>query len=308
MYDKLRNREVFYRNDVIKPAAYNPRLSWAQSGLELTGPHDLHMLTLHGEPFWANQVVEHEDGSVSLVLGETDPVYGMKVNLSATLHPGVAALEIGVSCYNGREARMPQMLWMNGDIGDAEDAIHLSDEPDGGSYDRRHRGLALVQRGLVTALGPQQQTHAGGFRDRHLRQLPGRIPVRSRLRHLPVCGPADRAGMKLWTFGYGEGAKNHERGYTDNAGPYVELQSGRHVWDGHYEWVSAQNGRMDRVVDSGGATGGLTTLSRDIALKLDTETNRGCVGVAIAATRALPELEQVEILGGWRVRFGERWI
>ena len=45
-------------------------------------------------------------------------------------------------------------------------------------------------------------------------------------------------GMKLWTFGYGAGAKNLERGYTDNAGPYVELQSGRHVWDGHYEWVA----------------------------------------------------------------------
>ena len=34
LYDKLRQREVFYRNDVIKPAPYNPRLSWPQSGLE----------------------------------------------------------------------------------------------------------------------------------------------------------------------------------------------------------------------------------------------------------------------------------
>ncbi len=48
LYDKLRGREVFYRNDVIKPAPYNPRNSWPQSGLELTGPRDLHMLTLHG--------------------------------------------------------------------------------------------------------------------------------------------------------------------------------------------------------------------------------------------------------------------
>ena len=57
LYDKIRKREVFYRNDVIKPAPYNPRMSWPQSGLELTGPHDVHMLTLHGEPFWSNRIV-----------------------------------------------------------------------------------------------------------------------------------------------------------------------------------------------------------------------------------------------------------
>jgi hypothetical protein len=91
LYDKLRGREVFYRNDVIKPAPYNPRNSWPQSGLELTGPHDLHTLTLYGEPFWANKIVPHSDGSISLVLSEFDPVYGMEVNLSATLHPGLAA-------------------------------------------------------------------------------------------------------------------------------------------------------------------------------------------------------------------------
>ena len=73
LYDKLRGREVFYRNDVIKPSPYNPRNSWEQSGLELTGPHDLHMLTLHGEPFWANKIVRHDDGSISLVLGERIP-------------------------------------------------------------------------------------------------------------------------------------------------------------------------------------------------------------------------------------------
>ena len=38
VYDKLRKREMFYRNDVIKPARYNPRNNWHQSGIELTGP------------------------------------------------------------------------------------------------------------------------------------------------------------------------------------------------------------------------------------------------------------------------------
>ena len=113
LYDKLRGREVFYRNDVVKPAHYNPRLGWVQSGLEITGPYDAHMLTLNGEPFWSNKIIRNADGSISLVLGEIDPVYRMKVNLTATLHPGVAALEMSVFCYNPRDGRMPQMFWLS---------------------------------------------------------------------------------------------------------------------------------------------------------------------------------------------------
>ena len=105
------------------------------------------MLTLHGEPFWANQIVRQPDGSVSLVLGELDPVYQMKVNLTATLHPGIAALEISVFCYNTREARMPQMLWINTAI-DAtpKTRVYLPDEPNCRAHDRRYRRLAAVQR------------------------------------------------------------------------------------------------------------------------------------------------------------------
>ena len=45
-------------------------------------------------------------------------------------------------------------------------------------------------------------------------------------------------GMKLWTFGYGP----RRQGPTSEATPTTpaltsKLQSGRHVWDGHYEWV-----------------------------------------------------------------------
>ena len=103
LYDKVRGREVFYRNDVIKPAGYNTKDSFPLFGIELTGPWDTHALTLNGEPFWSHKVVRREDGAVSVVLGSIDPVYRMKVNLSATLHPGIAAMEMNVFCYNRRE-------------------------------------------------------------------------------------------------------------------------------------------------------------------------------------------------------------
>src|ERR1035438_3620259 len=79
LYDKVHQRETFYRNDVIKPTYFNPRFDWPQEGIELTGPFDVHSLTWHGEPYWSHLVLRHKDGSVSVLLGELDPIYQMEV-------------------------------------------------------------------------------------------------------------------------------------------------------------------------------------------------------------------------------------
>ncbi len=96
-------------------------------------------------------------------------------------------------------------------------------------------------------------------------------------------------GMKLWTFGYGESSKTYERGYTDSAGPYVELQSGRYVWDGHYEWVEPhQTESWNEWWVPVAGTGGLTTLSRDVALNLEIPAGaKGNGTIALASTRRL---------------------
>ena len=283
LYDKLRGREIFYRNDVIKPAPYNPRLSWPQSGLELTGPHDLHMLTLHGEPFWANQIVRRDDGAVSLVLGEIDPVYGMKVNLTATLHPGIAALEIGVSCYNGRDARMPQMLWINTAISATPKTRFIYPMTRTVGHTTADIADWPLYNGVDLSWDRNNQHMLGVFGIDIYDNFQGAYQFD---RDYGIFRYADRRivqGMKLWTFGYGEGAKNHERGYTDSAGPYVELQSGRYVWDGHYEWVAPHKTESwSEWWVPVAQTGGLTTLTRDVALNLSESK------MALAVTRVLP--------------------
>ena len=288
LYDKLRGREVFYRNDVIKPASYNPRNSWPQSGLELTGPHDLHMLTLYGEPFWANRVVERPDGSISLVLGETDPVYHMNVSLTATLHPGIAALEIGVSCFNGRDARMPQMLWINTAINATPKTRFIYQMSRTVGHTTADVADWPVHNGIDYSWDRNNKHMLGVFGIDEYGDFNGAYQFD---RDYGLFRVADRRvvqGMKLWTFGYGEGAKGHERGYTDNAGPYVELQSGRHVWDGHYEWVEPHTTESwsEWWVPVAG-TGGVVEMTRDLALNVDGSQ------YTLAATRAIRGLRVI---------------
>ena len=47
------------------------------------------------------------------MLSNIDPIYRMKVNFSARLVPGLAAMELTVFCYNRRDFRRPYMFWVN---------------------------------------------------------------------------------------------------------------------------------------------------------------------------------------------------
>jgi tetratricopeptide (TPR) repeat protein len=293
LYDKLRGREVFYRNDVIKPAPYNPRNSWPQSGLELTGPHDLHMLTLHGEPFWSNRIVRNGDGSISLVLGELDPVYQMKVNLTATLYPGIAALQISVFCYNTQDGRMPQMLWINTAISATPETRFIYPMTRTVGHTTAEIADWPLYNGIDYSLDRNNKHMLGVFGIDIYDNFQGAYQFD---RDYGIFRYADRRivqGMKLWTFGYGEGSKNYEHGYTDNAGPYVELQSGRYVWDGHYEWVAPHKVESwsEWWVPVAG-TGGLTTLTRDVAMNLqvpgEKKDAKASLSIILAATRVIP--------------------
>jgi tetratricopeptide (TPR) repeat protein len=287
LYDKLRGREAFYRNDVLKPSHYNPRISWTQSGMEMTGPYDAHMLTLNGEPFWSHKIVRHPDGSVSLVLGEIDPVYHMKVNLTATLHPGVAALQMSVFCYNRRDARMPQMFWLSTALNATEKTRFIYPMTRTIGHTTSEIADWPVFNGTDYSWDRNNKHMLGVFGIDIYDDFQGAYMFDQ---DYGVFRYADRRivqGMKMWTFGYGPGSKNLERGYTDNAGPYVEVQSGRHVWDGNYEWVGphkVENWSEWWVPVAG--IGGLTTIRRDVALNL--ETPAGSVKVALSAARPIP--------------------
>lgn len=270
LYDKIRKREVFYRNDVLKPTMFNPRLSWPVTGIELTGPYDAHMLTLHSEPFWSHTIVNHPDGSVSLVLGEIDPVYHMKVNLTATLYPGVAAMQISVFCYNRNDGQMPQMFWTNAEVPSTEKTRliypmtrtvgHTTGEVSSWpmyngidySWDRNNKhmlGVFGIDSYDNFAGAYQFETDYGVFRyaDRRVVQ-----------------------GMKMWTFGYSPAASQIQETYTDHAGPYIEVQSGRYVWDGHYEWMAPhQVESWNEWWLPVAGIGGVTTLTRYVALNLE---------------------------------------
>ena len=296
LYDKLHHKQVFYRNDVIKPAHYNDRVNFPLSGIELTGPYDSHSLTTHSEPYWSHTIVKHKDGSVTVVLGELDPIYHMNVTFSATLYPGVAAMRTDVFCYNGTDGQKPQMFWtsaslqstpktrflypMTQTVGHTTGVVSPWPIYNGEdlSWDRNNKNMLGV-------FGIDSYDNYGGVykfdEDYGMFRYADRRVVQ---------------GMKLWTFGYGKTATALEHAYTDNAGPYIEAQSGRYVWDGHYEWVYPHTvERWHEWWIPVAGVNGLTTLTQDVALNLevhpDAAGTNSSVEIALSPVRPIRNAE-----------------
>ncbi len=99
-------------------------------------------------------------------------------------------------------------------------------------------------------------------------------------------------GVKTWTWGTGEAAKRQMEHYTDSDGPYLEVQSGRFVWDGNYEFI--EPGKTDGWTEywyGTGGLGGLTTATRDAAISLDfVGKDHRSVKLAVRSTGRFPHV------------------
>ena len=291
VYDKVHHRQMFYRNDVIKPTQFNPRFTWPQSGIELTGPYDAHSLTWKGEPYWSHTILKHKDGSVSVLLGEEDPFYHMDLTYTATLYPDVDALEISTFCYNGTDGQKPQMLWSNAafpvtpktrflypmtqTVGHTTGVVSPWPIYNGVDLSWAHNNMHMLGVFGIDSF----DNYGGSYEFDH---------------DYGVFRYADRRvvqGMKMWTFGFGPGSSEVEHSYTDKAGPYFEAQSGRMVWDGHYEWVYPHEVEQwhEWWIPVAGING-LTTMSRDVALNVEVQpgSNGAASSVQVALSPVVP--------------------
>jgi tetratricopeptide (TPR) repeat protein/DUF971 family protein len=293
VYDKVHQRQLFYRNDVIKPTQFNPRFTWPQSGIELTGPYDAHSLTWKGEPYWSHTILKHKDGSVSVLLGEEDPFYHMDVTYTATLHPDVDALEISTFCYNGTDGQKPQMLWSNAAFPVTPKTRFLYPMTQTVGHTTGVVSPWPIYNGVDLSWAHNNMHMLGVFGIDSYDNYGGSYEFD---RDYGVFRYADRRvvqGMKMWTFGFGPGSSEVEHSYTDKAGPYFEAQSGRMVWDGHYEWVYPHEVEQwhEWWIPVAGING-LTTMSKEVALNV--EVKRGSNGAKSSVEVALSPVVPIQ--------------
>ena len=232
IYDKVTGQDVLYRQVSIKPAWVALRGAWICGGIEWNFP-DGHIVTTH-EPV-SCMLVRHDDGSASIVVGDTERIFRMSWTVVLTLHPGRAYVDTRIVCHNRTPYRHRFAWWSNAAFPATEQTQMifpvqkvtghgghgLRDWPmrsDGdASWYKYHRGATSIFRAageedFIAAYDHGSDVGLGQYADRRL--MPGR---------------------KFWSWGVSDSGKRWATILSDDNRPYVELQSGRPLLQN--EWL-----------------------------------------------------------------------
>ena len=242
-YDKVADYDIFYRNNVIKPALVGLAGPWISGGVEFNWPQ-------HHRPgtFLPTDVsIEREaDGAITVWCSDHDPFARMKGMHGIRLRPDSAIIEARVRLFNRSEITQTFLWWAN--VAAAVDDDYQSFFPTDVTHVADH-----AKRAITTF--PRVEGDYYGV------DYPARVdaehPDADRLdwyRNIPVptsymvmatddefFGGYDHGrqagfvhwasrdispGKKQWTWGNAEFGWAWDANLTDDDGPYVELMAG----------------------------------------------------------------------------------
>lgn len=248
--DRTNGYDLFYRNDVIKPALVGLAGPWISGGIELNWPQHHRPGTYLPTDV---SIEEEQDGSVTVWCSDHDPLTRMKGMHGVRLSPDRAALELRVRLYNRSEVTQTFLWWANVAVRTHEDyqSFFPSDVRQVADHARRattsfpasdgyYYGIDYSSRAdSVTVAG--DGTVVPGDRLDWYRNIP--VPTSymcvgsdadffggyDHAARAGVVHVADRrvaVGKKQWTWGDGAFGHAWERNLTDDGSHYLELMAG----------------------------------------------------------------------------------
>ena len=245
-YDKIRERHFVYYNHVVKPALVGLTGPWISGGIEFNWPQ-------HHRPSTYLPVdcdiVENEDGSVTVWVNEMERMFHQKGAAGFTLRPGCAYLEIQGRVSN--RTPLPQtFLWW------ANPAVEVNDEyqsvfpPDVNAvFDHGKRAVSSFPIATGTYYKMDYSAGVDISNYKNIKVPTSYMAVNSKYNFeggyendthggmLHVASHHFSPGKKQWTWGNGDFGRAWDRNLTDEAPsgaeggtslfrPYIELMAG----------------------------------------------------------------------------------
>ncbi len=227
MYDKIRNREVIHR---INTAAkfYNAGMGYQYvgGGLELNLPNAHSQTNARPRDCVARQ---NPDGSVSLIMSNTDKIGRIHWSVGFTLSPGEARVRQDVRIANESAVEARYLYWANCGIPLKNNTEYIYPENKGAMHGKYEVVFSWpTYEGTNIALIKNLDEMLG------LYMLEAREGFFGYFSHDDKAGMAhyadvnDVPGKKYWSWGWHETAQHTKFTHTDGQ-PYGEVQAGRIV-------------------------------------------------------------------------------
>ena len=230
VFDKISNEEAIYRNHVLKYARIGIRGAWVSGGIEWNFPNG-HTVTTTSPINYS--ILENDDGSGSVIIGDIEKVSRMRWSVRITLYPESAFFETEVSLFN--RTLLPNRFWYWANsavpsspglefITTASRVMTLQDVMDypihegvNIRWDKNH-----MEAQDLFSLNSRQDFVAWYNHDLER----GLINYADR---------TDAPGKKFYTWGNSDAGNIWTELLTEEDGPYAEMQSGRlltmRIWE-----------------------------------------------------------------------------
>lgn len=235
--DKTNGHELFHTNSVIKPDLIGTLGAWVSGGIEWCFPHHHRTSTMMKSDY---RMIENEDGSATVWIGETEKTRDMRGVIGMTLRPGKSYIEVDYRINNTNTLTTTFLFWANV-------AITANDDfrtfwPPSQEIGVFHNNSSFVQWPLSTDTPSYGRTSYKAGTDltwwkNHPNPVSffmwdikegfiGGYDYGQNAGTVHVGDPFENNASKLWQFGPGLQGQNARRKLTDDGKAYVELMTG----------------------------------------------------------------------------------
>ena len=242
-YDKTRDYDFFYRNNVIKPALVGLAGPWVSGGVEFNWPQHHRPATFLPVE---TRIERDDDGSVTVWHSDLDPMQRMRGTHGIRLRGDSALIELEARLTNRTDVPQTFLWWANVAARLARrlpvvlpDRRARTSPTTRAVRSRRFRAPTARTTASTTPHSPRERPDADRI------DVYTNIPVPTSYMVTDTADDffggydhdaragfvhwADRSiapGKKQWTWGDGEVGRAWDRHLTDGDGPYVELMAG----------------------------------------------------------------------------------
>jgi tetratricopeptide (TPR) repeat protein len=234
-YDKVRQRDFIYYNQVIKPALVGLAGPWISGGIEFNWPQHHRPSTYSPVDF---TIEENPDGSRTVWVNELELMFRTKGLAGFTLYPDKAYLEIKGRLFNRTPFPQTFLWWANPAV-KVNDHYQSVFPPD--VYAVFDHGKRDVSDFPIATGTYYKVNYAPGTDISRYANIPvptSYMAIRSKYDFMGCYENDTQAGMlhvashhfspgkKQWTWGNSDFGQAWDRNLTDEDGPYIELMTG----------------------------------------------------------------------------------
>lgn len=234
-YDKTNGYDFVYHNKVIKPALVGLLGPWISGGIEFNWPQHHRPTTFKSVNY---QIKKYFDGSASVIVGESEAMFGLKHTTEIKLYSDKSYIEIKTDVYNRGNTPETFLWWANPAFRVNDDTATIMPLDVTAVMDHGKRAVSTfpIARGEY-----YKMDYSSGVDISRYKNIPvptsfmayksdfdfvGGYDYGRKAGLLHVADHHVAPGKKQWTWGSGDFGIAWDRNLTDEDGPYVELMTG----------------------------------------------------------------------------------